>query len=84
VQKLKDKSFDGKVALFTGHADNPALSRIESSVKAYLKHSLDKAYRGENFFWGVGPKAGDTITFVLDRPAPLESIRYLKQCCQMV
>ena len=74
VQKLKDKQF-GKVQLFKPHRNPPAA--IETSIKHYKRYSISRAYRGETFYWGLVPQAGDFITFTLTPPVPLEEIKFV-------
>ncbi|XP_021954594.1 alpha-1,3-mannosyl-glycoprotein 4-beta-N-acetylglucosaminyltransferase B [Folsomia candida] len=74
VQKLKDRQF-GKLELFTRHA-NPT-ARVETSIKHYGRFSLEKAYKGMNFFWGLAPQAGDTIKFIFPSPLCLKSYRFV-------
>ncbi|CAM1322182.1 MGAT4B (predicted) [Pycnogonum litorale] len=72
VQKLKDKKF-GKVPLFQKH-DNPPAEAL-SSVKEYKAYTIQKIYKGENYFWGLAPHAGDQISFKFTPPIRLA--RYL-------
>ncbi|XP_074109592.1 alpha-1,3-mannosyl-glycoprotein 4-beta-N-acetylglucosaminyltransferase a isoform X2 [Cotesia typhae] len=64
MQKLKDKQF-GKVTLFYAHNNPRAI--VESEIKVYKQYTLDKAYRGESFFWGLLPQIGDHIKFKFSR-----------------
>uniref|UniRef100_A0A673IPR3 Alpha-1,3-mannosyl-glycoprotein 4-beta-N-acetylglucosaminyltransferase B-like n=1 Tax=Sinocyclocheilus rhinocerous TaxID=307959 RepID=A0A673IPR3_9TELE len=63
IQNLKDKDFGNQV-LFKGH-NNP-LAELRSSLEKYLSHTLERAYNGVDFFWGLTPKRGDyiLITFI--------------------
>jgi len=74
VQKLKDRQF-GKLELFTRH-DNPD-ARVESTIKHYGRFSLEKAYRGKTYFWGLAPEAGDTVAFYFPTPINLKSYRFV-------
>lgn len=65
VQKLKDKQF-GKVALFYAH-ENPEAT-VETQIKAYKQYTLQKAYKGESFFWGLLPQPGDHLKFKFSHP----------------
>ncbi|KAA0190762.1 hypothetical protein HAZT_HAZT005093 [Hyalella azteca] len=65
VQKLKDKQF-GKVELFKPHQNPPAV--VTTSIKPYKSFTLEKAYRGESFFWGLLPQQGDELCFVFTEP----------------
>ncbi|XP_024918975.1 alpha-1,3-mannosyl-glycoprotein 4-beta-N-acetylglucosaminyltransferase B isoform X2 [Cynoglossus semilaevis] len=72
VQHLKDKDF-GTQVLYHPHS-NPA-AELETSLKHYRGHSLDRAYRGQDFFWAQTPNQGD---YVLIRfPKPLHVSRFL-------
>ena len=39
-----------------------------SSIKSYNLFTIERAYRGETFFWGLTPRAGDTILFEFEKP----------------
>uniref|UniRef100_A0A3P8X245 Alpha-1,3-mannosyl-glycoprotein 4-beta-N-acetylglucosaminyltransferase B n=1 Tax=Cynoglossus semilaevis TaxID=244447 RepID=A0A3P8X245_CYNSE len=58
VQHLKDKDF-GTQVLYHPHS-NPA-AELETSLKHYRGHSLDRAYRGQDFFWAQTPNQGDYV-----------------------
>ncbi|KAF4517501.1 hypothetical protein B566_EDAN006501 [Ephemera danica] len=51
-----------KLVLFYPHTNPPATS-VTSGVTAYKQHTLARAYSGEDFFWGLAPQPGDTLTF---------------------
>ncbi|XP_046644334.1 alpha-1,3-mannosyl-glycoprotein 4-beta-N-acetylglucosaminyltransferase B-like isoform X1 [Daphnia pulicaria] len=72
VQKLKDKNF-GKLALFTPHKNPPA--KVTSPIKAYKQFTIQRAYRGDSFFWGLMPQAGDNIVFEFSQPVELHGYR---------
>ena len=74
VQNLRDKQF-GKVALFTPHK-NPAAA-IETNIRHYKRYSISRAYRGESFYWGLVPQAGDFITMTLTPPVYLSSFKFV-------
>ncbi|XP_064104002.1 LOW QUALITY PROTEIN: alpha-1,3-mannosyl-glycoprotein 4-beta-N-acetylglucosaminyltransferase A-like [Macrobrachium nipponense] len=65
VQKLKDKQF-GKVQLYFPH-DNPSAA-VETQIKPYKTYTLQRAYRGESYFWGLLPQQGDMLQFTFDPP----------------
>ncbi|XP_019866107.1 alpha-1,3-mannosyl-glycoprotein 4-beta-N-acetylglucosaminyltransferase B [Aethina tumida] len=65
VQKLKDKQF-GKVALFFPHSNPEA--EVISGIKHYKQYTLERAYLGETFFWGLLPQPGDQLTFKFTTP----------------
>ncbi|KAM6953356.1 alpha-1,3-mannosyl-glycoprotein 4-beta-N-acetylglucosaminyltransferase B-like [Aplochiton taeniatus] len=74
IQTLKDKDF-GKEVWYQGHM-NPA-AQLSSSLTHYQEHSLDRAYRGQDFFWGLTPTAGDHVLFHFEPPITVK--RYLFQ-----
>ena len=39
-----------------------------SPIKSYKQFTIQRAYRGETFFWGLMPHAGDTILFEFEKP----------------
>ncbi|XP_070552507.1 alpha-1,3-mannosyl-glycoprotein 4-beta-N-acetylglucosaminyltransferase B-like [Ptychodera flava] len=73
VQKLKDKDF-GKQPLHRGHENPPAV--VSTSIKIYMKYTLEKAYRGSDFFWGIMPKAGDEIVIKFTQPIIIDKYRF--------
>ncbi|XP_063046590.1 alpha-1,3-mannosyl-glycoprotein 4-beta-N-acetylglucosaminyltransferase B-like isoform X1 [Engraulis encrasicolus] len=72
IQKLKDKDF-GKQPLFTPHENPPA--EVVSSLKHYQGHSLQRAYQGLDFFWGLTPTTGDYMLIRFQKPHTVQ--RYL-------
>lgn len=73
TQKLKDKDF-GKQAIYRAHV-NPEAT-VESSIKAYQKYFMKKAYIGEDIFWGLTPVAGDTVEFKFEPPIHIASVLF--------
>ncbi|XP_018572245.1 alpha-1,3-mannosyl-glycoprotein 4-beta-N-acetylglucosaminyltransferase B [Anoplophora glabripennis] len=69
VQKLKDKQF-GKVALFFPHSNPEA--EIVSGIKHYKQYTLERAYLGETFFWGLLPQPGDQLVFKFATPITIK------------
>ncbi|XP_056143727.1 alpha-1,3-mannosyl-glycoprotein 4-beta-N-acetylglucosaminyltransferase B-like [Lampris incognitus] len=65
LQHLKDKDF-GKESLYHPHS-NPT-AEVSSSLKHYKQHTLERAYRGEDFFWGLTPIQGDYVLFHFTSP----------------
>ncbi|KAM9357337.1 alpha-1,3-mannosyl-glycoprotein 4-beta-N-acetylglucosaminyltransferase B [Symphorus nematophorus] len=65
MQHLKDKDF-GKQNLYQAHS-NPA-AEVSSSLKHYQQHSLDRAYKGQDFFWALTPTKDDYILFTFPQP----------------
>ncbi|OXU26362.1 hypothetical protein TSAR_002451 [Trichomalopsis sarcophagae] len=72
VQKLKDKQF-GKITLYYGHQNPDAI--VESQIKPYKQFTLNKAYKGDSFFWGLLPQPGDHLRFKFVHPIFIK--RYL-------
>lgn len=73
IQNLKDKDFK-KELLRKGHS-NPT-AELTSSLKIYLHHSLEKAYKGEDFLWAFNPVAGDFIKVRFFQPLKIERYRF--------
>lgn len=65
VQKLKDKQF-GKIPTFYPHVNPSAV--VKSPINAYKSHTLNRAYLGESFFWGLLPQPGDLVEFIFHQP----------------
>lgn len=72
VQKLKDKQF-GKIPTFYPH-NNPS-AVVKTGIQHYKTYTLQKAYTGESFFWGLMPQPGDLIEIKFKEPVVLK--RYL-------
>ncbi len=62
---LQDKDF-GKQTLYKAHS-NPA-AELSSSLKHYQQHSLDRAYKGQDFFWALTPVKNDYMLFTFPQP----------------
>lgn len=65
IQKLKDKQF-GKVPLHYSHK-NPSAT-FQSTILPYKTHTIEHAYKGETFFWGLLPQMGDTLQIIFTEP----------------
>ncbi|CAN9514657.1 unnamed protein product [Ophioblennius macclurei] len=65
MQRLKDKDF-GKQMLHSAHLNPPAV--VSSSLKHYQKHSLQRVYAGEDFFWALTPIQGDHVLINFTQP----------------
>lgn len=65
VQKLKDKQF-GKIPSFYPHSNPSAI--VKSPINPYKSHTLNRAYLGETFFWGLLPQPGDLVEFTFIQP----------------
>lgn len=74
-QTLKDKQF-GKVPTFYPHS-NPAAT-VSTGIAAYKGHTLNRAYEGESFFWGLLPQPGDHLRFEMVQPFALKRCARIK------
>jgi len=45
---------------------------VSTTLKIYQHFSLDRAYMGETFFWGIIPQAGDTVNFKFSPPIVID------------
>ena len=68
TQKLKDKEF-GKQGLIIAH-DNPK-AKVTTTLKAYMKYSLEGAYLGQNHFWSMAPSKNDYLLFEFLSPTEI-------------
>ncbi|XP_065098858.1 alpha-1,3-mannosyl-glycoprotein 4-beta-N-acetylglucosaminyltransferase B [Paramisgurnus dabryanus] len=73
MQSLKDKDF-GKQMLFKSHKNPPA--DVNSSLTHYQMYSLERAYRGEDFFWGLTPKKNDYIVIKFTEPQTVKGFLF--------
>nr|XP_045611818.1 alpha-1,3-mannosyl-glycoprotein 4-beta-N-acetylglucosaminyltransferase B-like isoform X2 [Procambarus clarkii] len=69
----KDKQF-GKIQLFFPH-DNPTAS-VETQIKPYKAFTLQRAYKGESYFWGLLPQQGDKLQFKFEPPVVLKGFLF--------
>lgn len=65
IQPLKDKAFENQ-KLYQPH-NNPA-AELSSSLTHYQQHSLERAYKGLDFFWALTPSQNDYILFRFPQP----------------
>ena len=68
TQKLKDKEF-GKQGLIIAH-DNPK-AKVTTTLKTYMKYSLEGAYLGHNHFWSMAPSQNDYLLFEFLSPTKI-------------
>ncbi|KAF0299768.1 Alpha-1,3-mannosyl-glycoprotein 4-beta-N-acetylglucosaminyltransferase B [Amphibalanus amphitrite] len=68
-----DKQF-GKVQMFKAHSNPPA--RVVCDIKPHKQYTLERAYRGETYFWGLLPQPGDHLEFHLTPPATLTGFMF--------
>jgi alpha-1,3-mannosylglycoprotein beta-1,4-N-acetylglucosaminyltransferase A/B len=54
------------VALFFPHGNPDA--EVVSGIKHYKQYTLERAYLGETFFWGLLPSPGDQLIFKFTTP----------------
>jgi alpha-1,3-mannosylglycoprotein beta-1,4-N-acetylglucosaminyltransferase A/B len=45
---------------------------VSSSIKIYQHFSIDRAYLGETFFWGLVPEQGDVVMIKFQPPIRIE------------
>ena len=57
------------------HPDN-APAEVSTSLKIYQKYQLERAYKGETFFWGLTPKQNDFVLFKFTPPIRLKSFLF--------
>ncbi|XP_030306544.1 alpha-1,3-mannosyl-glycoprotein 4-beta-N-acetylglucosaminyltransferase-like protein MGAT4D [Calypte anna] len=69
IQNLKDKDF-GKNVLYKAHNNPPA--KVNTSLRIYHQHTLEKVYKGKDYFWALSPVAGDYISFTFLNPLKVE------------
>lgn len=62
---LQDKAFETS-KLYQAH-NNPA-AELSSSLKHYQQHSLERAYKGVDFFWALTPSHNDYILIKFLQP----------------
>lgn len=68
TQKLKDKEF-GKQILIRKH-NNPK-AKVSTSLKVYMKYTLESAYLGQNYFWSMAPDKNSYINFEFYEPTKI-------------
>ncbi|KAM6075864.1 alpha-1,3-mannosyl-glycoprotein 4-beta-N-acetylglucosaminyltransferase-like protein MGAT4D isoform 5-T5 [Chlamydotis macqueenii] len=69
IQNLKDKDF-GKNVLHKAHKNPPA--KVYTSLRIYQQYTLEKVYKGVDYFWASAPVAGDYINFTFFNPLKVE------------
>ncbi|NXJ04995.1 MGT4B acetylglucosaminyltransferase, partial [Odontophorus gujanensis] len=70
IQNLKDKDF-GTSVLHKAHNNPPA--ELNTSLRIYQQHTLEKVYEGKDYFWASAPVAGDYISFTFLKPLKVEN-----------
>ena len=48
------------------HQNPPAA--LSTSLKTYMKYTIESAYLGQNFFWAFAPSANDYVLFEFNQP----------------
>lgn len=81
VQKLKDEYFGSTVPTFYAHPHNPP-AQVKSSIAAYKNYQLNRAYKGETYFWGLLPQPGDFVQFIFDKPTVLKHYLFRSGNCE--
>ncbi|XP_037253186.1 alpha-1,3-mannosyl-glycoprotein 4-beta-N-acetylglucosaminyltransferase-like protein MGAT4D isoform X1 [Falco biarmicus] len=69
IQNLKDKDF-GQNVLHKAHNNPPA--KVDTSLRIYQQYTLEKVYKGKDWFWASAPVAGDYISFTFLNPLKVE------------
>ncbi|NWH99102.1 MGT4B acetylglucosaminyltransferase, partial [Tichodroma muraria] len=69
IQNLKDNDF-GKNLLHKAHNNPPA--EVDTSLRIYQQYTLEKVYKGQDWFWASAPVAGDYIRFTFLNPLKIE------------
>ncbi|XP_053624180.1 alpha-1,3-mannosyl-glycoprotein 4-beta-N-acetylglucosaminyltransferase A-like isoform X2 [Plodia interpunctella] len=70
MQKIKDSHF-GTVPTYYPHS-NPPLDSVKTTVQEHSEHTLQRAYEGNTYFWGIKPKKGNTMEFYFAKPTVIE------------
>ncbi len=70
ILPFQDKDFGKGSPMHRAHINPNA--EVSTSIKIYQRYSIDRAYMGETFFWGLLPKPGDLITFKFNPPIKIE------------
>nr|XP_013189310.1 unnamed protein product [Amyelois transitella] len=73
IQKVKDSHF-GTVPTFYPHSNPPATAK--TTIPEHSDHTLQRAYDGHTYFWGVKPKKGDTMDFTFNKPTVIEKYTF--------
>ncbi|PFX20788.1 Alpha-1,3-mannosyl-glycoprotein 4-beta-N-acetylglucosaminyltransferase B [Stylophora pistillata] len=71
-QNLIDKDFK-KAPLFQAHLNPKAVSI--SSLEPYQGYTLDRAYKGQTFFWAYPPQTDDVMRFKFDQEITIENTK---------
>jgi alpha-1,3-mannosylglycoprotein beta-1,4-N-acetylglucosaminyltransferase A/B len=66
---FKDKDF-GKYTLVK--AQNNPQAKITTSLKTYMKYTIESVYLGHNYFWSMAPSANDYILFQFKKPTSIK------------
>ncbi|KAJ8028701.1 Alpha-1,3-mannosyl-glycoprotein 4-beta-N-acetylglucosaminyltransferase B [Holothuria leucospilota] len=74
IQKLKDRDF--KKGVHVPQHNNP-VADVSTTLQQYQKHSLEKAYRGQDIFWGTNPNAGDVLRFKFSPAVDISEYRFM-------
>ena len=69
-KNLKDRDFGKHMIIIRSHKNPPAV--LSTSLKTYMKYTIESAYLGQNYFWSFSPIANDYILFEFNEPIPLK------------
>jgi alpha-1,3-mannosylglycoprotein beta-1,4-N-acetylglucosaminyltransferase A/B len=70
VPPLKDKDFGKHMIIIRSHQNPPAV--LSTSLKTYMKYTIESAYLGQNYFWSFSPSSNDYILFEFNEPISLK------------
>lgn len=80
---VQDRDYNNKLDLVQANMNPPAY--VDCTIKAYeghVKYSMENAYTGNSFFWGLFPHAEDMVTFTFVKPIVIKRfvfLTYLRQ-----
>lgn len=74
IQKLKDRDF--KKGIHIPQHNNPEAD-VSTTLQQYQKHSLVKAYKGQDIFWGTNPNVGDVLRFKFEPAVDISEYRFI-------
>jgi hypothetical protein len=56
--------------IIRSHQNPPAV--LSTSLKTYMKYTIESAYLGQNYFWSFSPSSNDYILFEFNEPISLK------------
>jgi hypothetical protein len=75
---VQDRDYNKKLDLVQANLNPPAY--VDCTIKAYeghVQYSMENAYTGNSFFWGLFPHAEDMVTFTFVKPIVIERFVFL-------